>query len=137
MLAAPELTQVLLSVFHNAIQAMDRGGNLLVRTMIKAADNVPPDEGARSGNRMRHGDQAVTIEICDSGPGLTGEQLLKVFDAFYTTKPADVATGMGLTIARKIIDLQGGVLEIANRENGSGLRVSILLRKAGMFQTSV
>jgi signal transduction histidine kinase len=116
---------------------MPDGGVLEVRTSLKEAENLPSDEGSRTGNRVRNGDKVIAIEILDSGPGLSKALLLQAFDAFFTTKPADVATGMGLTVARKLIDLHGGVLELTNRKDQSGLCVTILLRKASAFATMV
>jgi signal transduction histidine kinase len=137
LLAETELTQVLVSICLNAVQAMPDGGVLEVRTSLKEAENIPPDEGSRTGNRVRNGDQVIAIEILDNGPGLPEGQLLQAFDAFFTTKPTDVATGMGLTVARKLIDLHGGMMELKNRTDQSGLCVTILLRKAGAFATMV
>jgi signal transduction histidine kinase len=137
LLAETELTQVLVSIFLNAVQAMPDGGTLEVRTSFREAENIPPNEGSRTGNRVRNGDKVIAIEILDTGPGLAEGQLLQAFDAFFTTKPADVATGMGLTVARKLIDLHGGVLELANRSDQAGLCVTILLRKASAFATMV
>ncbi|MEP2776751.1 MAG: response regulator [Luteolibacter sp.] len=137
LIAETELSQVLVNIFTNAIQAMPEGGAIHITTSLKIAADIPADEGTRSGNRIRSGDEVYAIEISDDGPGLPEEQLLQAFDAFFTTKPADVATGLGLTISRKLIDLHGGILELHNRKNPSGLRVTILLRKAGFFGTSV
>jgi signal transduction histidine kinase len=137
LLAETEFTQVLVSIFLNAVQAMPDGGILEIRAALTQADKIPPDEGARTGNRIRQGDAVITIEIRDSGPGLPESQLLQAFDAFFTTKPVDVAAGMGLTVARKLIDLHGGVVELRNRHDRSGLCVTILLRKAGAFATMV
>jgi signal transduction histidine kinase len=137
LLAETELTQVLVSICLNAVQAMPDGGVLEVRTSLKEAENIPPDEGSRTGNRVRNGDQVIAIEILDNGPGLPEDQLLQAFDAFFTTKPTDVATGMGLTVASKLIDLHGGMMELKNRNDQSGLCVTILLRKAGAFATMV
>jgi signal transduction histidine kinase len=48
------------------------------------------------------------VAVCDSGPGIDGTQLERVFDTFYTTKSN--GTGMGLSICRSIIDAHGGRL---------------------------
>jgi signal transduction histidine kinase len=50
----------------------------------------------------------VLVKVCDSGPGIDPENLDRVFEAFYTTKPGGV--GMGLSICRSIIDAHGGRL---------------------------
>ena len=110
---------------------------LTVRAPPATASDVPPTEGARSGNHVREGEQVVSIDICDTGSGLSNENLLKVFDAFYTTKPPDSATGLGLTVARETIRLHGGILTLEDRNDCSGLRVTISLRRADSFRTLV
>lgn len=138
LVAPPEFTQVLLSIILNAIQAMQgEEGTVSVRTFLDTATNLPADEGSRSGNRLREGEEIIAIQISDTGPGLSPDALLRIFDAFYTTKPADAATGLGLTVARENIRLHGGLLKVANREDRSGLQVTISLRKAGGFMTTV
>ena len=137
LVAREDFSQALISVLLNAAQATGPGGSVSIRASLTIADRVSPDEGTRSGIRVRDGDEIVLIEIIDSGPGFSEEAEEKVFDAFYTTKPADVATGMGLTIARKILDLHGGELRVGNRDDGKGARVCMLLRKAGSFETFV
>ncbi|NIP93939.1 MAG: hypothetical protein GWO24_10990, partial [Akkermansiaceae bacterium] len=131
-----ELRQALVNVLLNAVQAMPEGGLLTVHTRLQTLDEVPTETGGRSGNVPRRGDEMVAVDIEDSGPGLPEDKLLTAFDAFYTTKPTGVATGLGLTIAKKIIELQGGIIMLANRENG-GARATILIPKAGGFRTTV
>ncbi len=130
-----EFSQVLLAVIRNAIHAAGDDGKISIRTSLATAADVPSDEGSRSGIRIRNGDETVRIEVVDSGPGFTPGSLEKAFDAFYTTRPADEATGMGLTVAQKIIDLHGGILRIGNEPGGA--KVEIYLRKAGSFETAV
>ncbi len=61
------------------------------------------------------------------GCGIAPEKLANIFDPFFTTKATGEGTGLGLTIARNIIDLHGGMIAIANREEG-GVRSVIMLR---------
>lgn len=131
-----ELRQVLVNVMLNAVQAMPEGGTLGVRTGLRTLETAPSATEGRSGNVPRKGDEMLAIEIEDSGPGIPEDKILTTFDAFYTTKPTGTATGLGLTIAKKILDLQGGVIQLANREGG-GAQVTILVPKAGSFQTNV
>ena len=136
LVARPEFTQVLLNLLGNAQQAMGvGGGTLTVRTAIETVGDVPESEGSRSGNRMRQGDKAVLIEILDTGPGISPGDEQRLFDPFYTTRPAGAGIGMGLTVARKIIELHAGLLTLANRDSSPGARVGIHLRTATSFQT--
>ncbi len=137
LFAPTELSKVFIAILLNAVQAMEGKGEISVTTSLATVSGLPPDEGSRSGIRLRNGDEAVFIEFLDSGPGLSEDVLEKIFDAFFTTKPADMGTGMGLSVARKIIDLHGGLLRVENRNDTTGARACVFLRKAGSFETMV
>jgi signal transduction histidine kinase len=57
-------------------------------------------------------DHMVTATITDSGPGISKQHLSKVFDPFFTTKGQGEGSGLGLTVARRIIRKFGGDLRI-------------------------
>jgi len=65
---------------------------------------------------------SVRVLIGDSGPGITPEDLEKVFTPFFTTKTQ--GTGLGLAICRQLVEQQGGSIEIRSRL-GEGTRVVI------------
>ena len=101
-----ELRQVLVNVLTNAVQAMKGQGDLQVRTEV-AHDQI-------------------SVKISDSGCGIPSAYLAKVFDAFFTTKAQGEGRGLGLTIARRIVESLGGQIEIESQE-GHGSTVSIVL----------
>jgi signal transduction histidine kinase len=105
--------QVLLNLMLNALQAMETGGDLLVR-----AQSIPPRRGepAESGGGL--------IEIVDTGNGIPDETLERVFDPFFTTKPT--GTGLGLSICYGIVERHNGDIEIETRE-GEGTTVRVRL----------
>jgi PAS domain S-box-containing protein len=88
-----QLQQVILNLIMNAIEAMSEAAEgpreLLIATNVAAPDGV-------------------TVAVRDSGPGLKPETLDRLFDPFYTTKPAGM--GMGLSICRSITEAHGGRL---------------------------
>lgn len=100
----PKIEQVFINLFLNAIQAMPEGGRLIVTTTREPGQVV------------------ATVE--DTGPGIASEMLSRVFDPFFTTKATGKGTGLGLSVSRKIIELHGGKLELANRAEG-GVRATI------------
>ena len=108
----PKIEQVLIVLLTNALHAMPKGGTLTVRT---GARKVDADGGSR---------EVVVIEVDDAGHGIPEEQLPKLFEPFFTTKEADKGSGLGLTVARKIIELHHGTLEIKNRPEG-GVRATV------------
>jgi signal transduction histidine kinase len=95
------LLQVLLNLATNAMDAMK--------------DNAP---GARRitirGTLVGH--HSVEVVVTDSGPGMPGQDIDKIFDSFYTTK--DDGTGLGLSIARTIVETYGGKIWAENRPSG-------------------
>jgi signal transduction histidine kinase len=63
----------------------------------------------------------VAFDVEDSGPGLTGEQQERVFEAFYTTKPA--GTGMGLAITRTLLEKMGATIQYVSAGPGAHFRI--------------
>jgi signal transduction histidine kinase len=103
------LRRAILNLVLNAIDAMPRGGDLVVTSY----------EG-RGG---------LELEIADSGPGLPEEQLSRVFDPFFTTKPS--GTGLGLSIVHRIVEAHGGRVTVMNcPEGGAAFTIELPPRRA-------
>ncbi len=120
--------QVFVNVFANAIHAMSPGGVLTVRTYTKQLTGVGHNIGDKRSESFRVGQTLVVCEIDDTGHGVPEDRLHKVFDPFFTTKPTGKGTGLGLSVSKTIIDLHGGTIEIRNLPEGTGARVTIMLR---------
>jgi signal transduction histidine kinase len=103
-----ELNQVWTNLIHNALQAMDFSGTLTVG--------------------LKQDDEYQTVSIKDSGCGIPEDIKEKIFDAFFTTKPAGVGTGLGLDILKKIVDKHGGKIEL-NTKVGVGTEFKIHIPK--------
>jgi PAS domain S-box-containing protein len=118
-----KIEQVLINLFTNAHQAMAEGGTLTVSTFQKTleADEVTTDAGNRSGIRFRHGDKAVAIQVKDSGSGIPEEILGRIYEPFFTTKPTGKGTGLGLTVAQKIVELHAGRMTLHNDAAGGAV----------------
>jgi signal transduction histidine kinase len=69
----------------------------------------------------------VVAEVEDSGHGIPEANLPRVFDLFFTTKPPGIGNGLGLSIAKKIVDLHGGEIQIRNLPAG-GVGVAVALK---------
>jgi PAS domain S-box-containing protein len=125
LLDRPKIEQVFINLFMNAVQAMEPGGVLTVTTFSGICGEV-----AKSGEPVprpfARGDRVVVAEVLDTGTGIKPENLSKIFDPFYTTKPAGVGTGLGLSVARKIVDLHVGAIEILNSPKGGVVAVLTL-----------
>lgn len=106
ILCAPSrVNQVFINLVTNAAQAMDGAGTLKIATY---AD----------------GDGWVHVEVRDSGCGIPQENLDKVLDPFFTTKPVGQGTGLGLSIVRRIMDEHQGRLMIDSKE-GVGTQITL------------
>ena len=106
-----EINQVWTNLVHNALQAMDHKGTLTL--------------GLR-----REGDNAL-VSVTDTGCGMTPQVRERIFDAFFTTKPAGEGTGLGLDIVRKIIEKHGGRI-LVDSEVGQGSTFMVSLPIAGV-----
>ena len=106
-----KLTQVFINVFLNAIHAMPEAGKLTIRCFLK---------------QLETREDAVVVEIEDTGTGISEENLKKIFDPFFTTKGPGKGTGLGLSISRNIIIMHKGLIEVKSQV-GKGTRIIITL----------
>jgi PAS domain S-box-containing protein len=121
-----KIQQVFINLFQNAIQAMPRGGTLTLTTRSRRVESAAkPAEGLF--RRFNPGDLLVVAEVADTGHGIPEVHLERVFDLFFTTKPTGVGNGLGLSIAKKIVDLHGGEIQIRNLPTG-GVSVTVALK---------
>jgi len=97
-LSGPEIQQVVFNLLTNAEQA--------IRSKPDGAGLI------RLSSRMDPGFVRVTVE--DDGPGIPAEALDKIWEPFFTTKPAGTGTGLGLSISRRIISEHGGKLSVSS-----------------------
>lgn len=122
-----KVQQVLINLFTNATHAMSKGGSLTVRTTRGSVQ--PHGESPAGADFDRDADDmpaAVVVEVQDTGPGIPEENLTKIFDPFFTTKPTGQGTGLGLAVARQIMEMHGGTLDIQNSD--PGLRARLVFR---------
>jgi signal transduction histidine kinase len=104
------LKQVLLSLVDNAIQHTRPGGAI--------------------GIDVQSGDTQVAISVRDQGPGIAPKQLPRVFERFYRGDSARTAggAGLGLAIARALVEAQGGSIDAESRPDGGSVFTVRLLR---------
>ena len=122
-----KLNQVLVNLFTNSLHAMPDGGTLTVRTYTKQLTGVGANVSDPRSETFRVGQTLVVLEIEDTGHGIPEDKLVKIFDPFFTTKPTGKGSGLGLSVARTIIDLHGGTIDVRNLPEG-GARVTLTFR---------
>jgi two-component system NtrC family sensor kinase len=98
----------------------------LVNNAVDAAAGRPGAE-VRITSRLRDG--LVCAEVADNGPGIPPENLPRIFQPFFTTKPAGRGTGLGLTICQGLVTELGGSLSVESAE-GKGTTMTVLLPPA-------
>jgi signal transduction histidine kinase len=105
------LGQVFLNLIVNAAQAIQEGD--ADHNQVRVVTRLGPAD-------------SVIIEIRDSGCGIAPENLSRIFDAFFTTKPVGVGTGLGLSICHRIVSGLGGRLDVESQVGkGSVFRVRL------------
>ncbi len=101
-----QLNQVFLNLLMNSCDAIEREGEIRVRTRPTAG--------------------GVRLEFYDDGPGIPDETQSRIFDPFFTTKPVGVGTGLGLSLSHGIIERHGGRIAVSSRP-GRGTTFTIEL----------
>lgn len=94
-----EIEQVFTNLIHNAVHAMERNleeKRLWIKTVLEEAGKKP----------------VIEISIRDNGHGVNEDNLERVFDSFFTTKPTGKGTGLGLSICRRIVTEHDGTIRV-------------------------
>jgi signal transduction histidine kinase len=112
-----QLSQVLLNVLMNALQASEPGSRVTVRVRCDRPPSSSEDlHTVRAGaTTLTRCTSAVICDVVDTGRGIPSDLLPRVFEPFFTTKSAGEGVGLGLAVSRRMIEQLGGVLEISSR----------------------
>ncbi len=106
-----QLNQVFMNLLINAAQAIEKQGEITIRTWCQKGQ--------------------ILVAIGDTGCGMPPERLNRVFEPFFTTKPVGKGTGLGLSICYDIVKKHGGDIRVASEEGkGSTFTVVLPLEKA-------
>lgn len=105
-----QMKQVILNLVQNALQAMPRGGTLVLQTTFEQRDARP----------------WVALRVLDTGEGIPVEIISRVFEPFFTTKPPGQGTGLGLSISNHIVVEHGGFMDVES-ERGKGTCFTVWL----------
>lgn len=112
-----QITQLLVNLIENAVDAMPDGGKVVVRTLNSPAG-------------------MVTIEIEDDGTGISPEDQKKLFTPFFTTKPIGKGTGLGLPIVYGIVKMHRGQIYVSSKMN-KGTTFTIQLPRSLLGSSNV
>ena len=118
-----QFSRVILNLSNNAFYAMheyQQKGNMQKEHLLKVSTAIE--------------DNFIVVKIGDNGPGIPKENLQRIFEPFYTTKPTGKGTGLGLSISYDMIRQQGGDLQVESEE-GKGATFVIKLPLNGVEET--
>jgi signal transduction histidine kinase/ActR/RegA family two-component response regulator len=113
---ASELRQVFLNLLLNASDAMPQGGTIRVESEVEQ--------------------DTVTVRICDQGTGIAPQNLERIFEPFFTTK-GPRGTGLGLSLARKVMETIGGSIAATNQPAGDGAVFTLKFPIARLSNTGI
>ncbi len=100
-----ELNQVWMNLIDNALDAVGDGGRVTVRARAEGP--------------------SVVVRVIDDGPGIPEDIKRRIFDPFFTTKPVGQGTGMGLDIARRLVESNNGRLDFDSKPGNTEFRVAL------------
>jgi two-component system, NtrC family, sensor kinase len=109
---AGQIQQVVLTLLVNAAEAIGSGGRVQIATEPSGASR-----GACATTRIR---------VRDNGPGIAPENLSRIFEPFFTTKEDQLRTGLGLAVAKSIVEQHGGEIAVHSRK-GEGTEFVVTL----------
>ena len=119
------MEQILLNLAINSRDAMPRGGELIISTKT-----VQIDESYTRRNSDAYLGEFVCLKVSDNGCGIAPENLVHIFEPFYTTKEIGKGTGLGLSISYGIIKDHKGSISVES-EPGKGSTFTIVLPTNG------
>ena len=118
-----EIEQIILNLAINASEAMDKGGELWLRTKNCQGYKSPKNKNSKNNN-------FVCIEVEDTGSGIKEEYKEKIFQPHFTKKGKD-GTGLGLAVVKNIVEKYRGWIEM-DSEYGIGTIFKIFLPAIGV-----
>jgi len=113
-MSRPHMEQVFINIIVNSFQAMPHGGVLIIET--RASVEIEEKEG-----------QFLEVSFRDTGLGMTKEELIRIFEPFYTTKEVGKGTGLGLTVVYGIIEAHKGHIKADSPGKNKGSTIKIFL----------
>jgi signal transduction histidine kinase len=119
-----QFDQVVLNLVVNARDAMPDGGRVIVSTTVNAARPRGVLDDHDDATRF------VCVVVEDTGTGIPADILPHIFEPFYSTKPTDRSTGLGLPTVQSIVHRAEGDVRVSSRQ-GRGTRFEVYLPAAG------
>ena len=121
------MNRVLLNIINNAFYAVNQRNKIVLEnlTSIEKLENKKEYQ-PKVIISTRKVENTIEISILDNGLGIPAQNLDKIFQPFFTTKPTGQGTGLGLSLSYDIIKAHGGELKVETKE-GEGTEFIIIL----------
>ena len=116
-----QFDQILLNLVVNAKDAMEKGGDITINLSNTTIHRKHDDQGKDFEN-----DNFVCLSVKDTGCGIDPNDMDKIFEPFFSTKPSEKGTGLGLATIYGIVEQNGGTISVES-EPGSGSTFYIYL----------
>lgn len=125
-----QVQECLINLLNNAMHAMDEEGDLTVTLehVELQQHDIPAQYDCHPGHYAK-------LSVQDSGTGISAETIDKIFDLFFTTKPVDQGTGVGLSTVQGIVAEHGGMINV-NSTLGEGSTFELYFPTVQKTQTS-
>lgn len=119
--------QVIMNLCVNAAQAMKEEGGTLTITLERVSGKESINDAFTLGHPMEQAEY-LKLTVTDTGPGIPPENLSRIFDPYFTTKPKEEGSGLGLAVVHGIIKKHEGEIAVRSKP-GEGASFSIFLPK--------
>ncbi len=107
-----QIGRLIENLITNSVAAMPDGGVLIVRS-----SRIPPEEVLKiRDSHIPAEEDHLLIEVIDTGQGMSDADLDRVFEPYFTTRKANNATGIGLTVCESIAKAHGGFIQLQSKE---------------------
>lgn len=118
-----QIRRLLSNLIRNSEQALPNGGEITVRCFAPDPSEMFPNEMVLDAPAQASG---VVIEVQDNGEGIAPEHLPHIFEPYFSTRKAENATGLGLTVCESIAKAHGGSISVRS-DSGRGTSVRFYL----------
>jgi signal transduction histidine kinase len=122
-----KMEQVFVNLFNNAVDAMPQGGKLYVRSYLSELKALEGKIGNREKDIFRLGEKVIMMEVEDTGVGIDEDNINKIFDPFFTTKSRAEGTGLGLSVAKNILEIHNSLISVESKK-GKGTKFTIVFK---------
>jgi len=137
-LEADKMTQAILNIINNALEATSEGGTIRVKTDLIQPSMEEEGNALRTYSTATSTPEHVMIDVFNTGDPISFEDRQRIFNPFFTTKPGGI--GLGLSIAQQIVTAHRGHIRVMNEtedgKRGVIFRIQLPIDAKGMHQAN-